>query len=122
MPRKKNDSIENSIEMAAINFRCKAELKASLEDLAASCRQDVSAILIELVEELIAANQNRIEEFRKAAATPIIKPTFATPSKPETSTPKKTARTPRKKKPAQMDGEQVTNDGLKEGDGNAENS
>ena len=114
MPRKKDESIE----MAAINFRCEAELKASLEDLAAS------AILIELVGELVTANKARIEEFRKAAATPIIKPTFATPSKPETSTPKKSARVPRKKKDAAQV-ESVTSDGggdLKVGDGNAENS
>lgn len=99
MAKKKDDSVE----MAAINFRCEAELKASLEDLAASCRQDVSTILIELVGELVAANKTRIEEFRKAAATPIIKPTFANPSKP-----------------AQVD-ESVTSDGLKGGEGN-ENS
>lgn len=120
MPRKKDESIE----MAAINFRCEAELKASLEDLAASARKDVSAILIELVGELVTANKARIEEFRKAAATPIIKPTFATPSKPETSTPKKSARIPRKKKDAAQV-ESVTSDGggdLKVGDGNAENS
>ena len=114
MAKKKDDSVE----MAAINFRCEAELKASLEDLAASCRQDVSTILIELVGELVAANKTRIEEFRKAAATPIIKPTFATPS-----TPKKSARTPRKKKDAaQMDGGQVTSDELKGGEDVAENS
>lgn len=118
MARKKDDSVE----MAAINFRCEAELKASLEDLAASARKDVSSILIELVSELVAANKARIEEFRKAAATPINKPTFATPSTSETSTPKKTARTPRKKKDAaQMDGDKVISDELKGGDGVAEN-
>ena len=112
MAKKKDESIE----MAAINFRCEAELKASLEDLAASARKDVSAILIELVSELVAANKARIEEFRKAAAKPIIKPTFATPSKPETSPPK-SARTPRKgKSAAQMD------DDLKGGENVAENA
>lgn len=155
MARPKKD---DSVEMAAINFRCKAELKASLEDLAASCRQDVSAILIELVGELVAANKARIEKFRKAAAKPINKPTCITPS-----TPKKPARTPRKKKDAaqvlaeqtkaqtinveittgekpiftgstsepvassikelssRLDGDKVTSDELKGGDGVAEN-
>lgn len=113
MAKKKDDSVE----MAAINFRCEAELKASLEDLAASAKKDVSAILIELVEELVELNKARIEEFRKAAATPIIKPSTATPS-----TPKKSARTPRKKKDAaQMDGDKVTSDELKGGDDVAEN-
>ena len=102
MARPKKD---DSVEMAAINFRCKAELKASLEDLAASCRQDVSAILIELVGELVAANKARIEKFRKAAAKPINKPTCITPSTSETSTLKKPARTQKKKPAAQMDDE-----------------
>lgn len=117
---------KKKIEMTAISFRLPVKLKADIEDLAASASQDVSSILIELIGNLVAANKQRIEDFRKASAMPIIKPTFANPSKPETPT-KKSARATKKKSAAQIDAapEMVTSDGsdgdaVKVGDGNAE--
>lgn len=85
---------KKKIEMTAISFRLPVKLKADIEDLAASASQDVSSILIELIGNLVAANKQRIEDFRKASAMPIIKPTFVAPPLP-----KKSARASRKKNP-----------------------
>lgn len=112
---------KKKIEMTAISFRLPVKLKADIEDLAASASQDVSSILIELIGNLVAANKQRIEDFRKASAMPIIKPTFAPPPSP-----KKPARASKKNPAAQMDAvpETVTSDAVevKVGEGNAENS
>lgn len=89
---------KKKIEMTAISFRLPVKLKADIEDLAASASQDVSSILIELIGNLVAANKQRIEDFRKASAMPIIKPTFVAPPLP-----KKSARASKKKSVAQID-------------------
>ena len=73
--RKKSDELT-----AAINFRCPADVKASLEDLAHLSRKDVSALLVELCTSLVDANKARIANFRRSAAQPIKMPTFATPA------------------------------------------
>ncbi|MBO4780227.1 MAG: hypothetical protein J5497_06285 [Selenomonadaceae bacterium] len=114
MAKEKADSKK---KIPQITFRCSAETKESIEDLARIGRyENVSALLNEICEEYIAANKQRIINFRRTAK-PINKPAsvIATPSKPKTP----------KKPVAQMSDEQVTSDGggdLKVGDGNAENS
>lgn len=99
------------VALPQITFRCTSEQKESLEILAAASLSDVTTILVRLVDEFIKANEEKISTFKAQSTTPLIMPSF----KP---TPKKPARTPRKKQAA----DQVTNDGLKEGDGIAENS
>lgn len=91
-------------EAKPITFKLEAELYFSLKDYAASCGQDVSEILREYVEDLIAANKTKIANFRRQK-NKSVRATFATPSKPETSPPKKSAQAPKKKIPAQMDDE-----------------
>ena len=61
--RKKSDE-----PTAAINFRCPADVKVALEDLAHLSRQDVSTLLVAVCRELVAANEGRISAFRRAAA------------------------------------------------------
>lgn len=67
-------------DSAAINFRCSAELKAAIEDLARLSRQDVSSLLVELCNEFVGANKTRITNFRRQAAQPLKMPTFAAPT------------------------------------------
>lgn len=77
MARKKSDDKT----MAAINFRCSTELKASLEDLAHLSRQDVSTLLLTMCNRLVEVNKQRIANFRRQAATPIKMPFEDTPKK-----------------------------------------
>lgn len=99
MARKK--AADNS---AAITFRCSAELKSAIEDLARLNRQDTSALLVELCSAFVDANKTRIADFRRQAAQPLKMPTFATsPSKTATSK-----------------GGEVTAEPMKGGDNNAE--
>ena len=110
---------KDSKKIPQVTFRCTPELKESLEDLARIGRyENVSALLNEICGEYIAANRQRIINFRRSAK-PINKPTFAT-STPETPA-EKSARRAKKKA---VDAESVTSDGdgLKGGDVNAENS
>lgn len=107
---------KKKIEMTAISFRLPVKLKADIEDLAASASQDVSSILIELIGNLVAANKQRIEDFRKASAMPIIKPTFAPPPSP-----KKSARASKKNSAAQVESPTPTVDEVK-GSGEHENT
>ena len=93
-------------EAKSITFKLEAEDYFSLKDLAASCGETISDLIVEYVTGLVAANKKKIENYRRQK-NQFVKPTFATPSKP--------ARTPKKKIPAQMDDE------LKEGDDVAEN-
>ena len=97
---------KDSKKIPQVTFRCTPELKESLEDLARIGRyENVSALLNEICGEYIAANRQRIINFRRSAK-PINKPTFATAKKKA------------------VDAESVTSDGdgLKGGDVNAENS
>ena len=66
-----------------------------------------------MVTGLVAANRKKIANFRRQKDS-AVKATFA-PLQPETA---QKSRSSKKKKPAQVDGETVTNDGdgLKEGD------
>lgn len=73
-------------KISAINFKCSAELKRDLEDLAHLSRRDVSSILVEICSEFVKVNRTRITNFRRQAAQPIKLPTFATPTK-KTSAP-----------------------------------
>lgn len=75
MARKK--AADNS---AAINFRCSAELKAAIEDLARLSRQDVSSLLVSMCVKFVEVNKQRIANFRRQAAQPIKMPTFTTPT------------------------------------------
>ncbi|MBR4383607.1 MAG: hypothetical protein IKP64_08620 [Selenomonadaceae bacterium] len=111
MARKKSDS---AVEMASVTFRLPAELKTSLEDLAASARQDTSAILVKLVTAFVESNSPRLRLFRKQAAAPLILPPVPTaePS-PKTS---KAPKTSQQKNPAQ-----VTKPKQAGGDDNAQN-
>lgn len=70
---------------AQITFKLSSELKASLEDLAHLSRRDVSAVLIELCSEFVAANKQRITSFRRQAAQPLKMPTFATSTSKQTA-------------------------------------
>ena len=70
-----------------VSFRCPANLKESLDDLARLSRSDVSTILIELCSELVKANKDRITKFRQSASQPLKKPTFAAPSKKKDAAP-----------------------------------
>lgn len=79
MARKKaEDKIAST---ASITFRCPADVKSSLEDLAHLRRQDVSALLVELCTSFVDANKARIANFRRSAAQPIKMPTFDTVKK-----------------------------------------
>lgn len=76
-----------------ISFRCPADLKQDIEDLARLSRKDVSSILIELCAALSKANKERLTKFRQSAGQPIKMPTLAAPApkkkaaaKDETST------------------------------------
>ena len=63
---------------AAVNFRCSADLKSDLEELAYLSRRDLSSILVELCEGLVAANKTKIINSRRRKPPSIILPTFAT--------------------------------------------
>ena len=76
MARKK--SAEDTV---TITFRAPADVAAGLKDLAHLSRRDLSAILVDLCGELVAANKQRILSFRRSAAQPIKLPTFATSTK-----------------------------------------
>ena len=73
MARKK--SADN---MTAVNFRCSADLKSDLEELAYLSRRDLSSILVELCEGLVAANKTDIINSRRRKPPAINLPTFAT--------------------------------------------
>ena len=83
MARKKSDvDTAEKKKIPAINFKCSAELKRDLEDLAHLSRRDVSSLLVEVASELVKANKARITKFRQQAGQPIKIPTCATsPSK-----------------------------------------
>ena len=83
MARKKSDTdTAEKKKIPAINFKCSAELKRDLEDLAHLSRRDVSSLLVEVATELVKANKPRIVKFRQQAGQPIKMPTCATaPSK-----------------------------------------
>lgn len=107
------EKVDSKKKIPQITFRCSAETKESIEDLARIGRyENVSALLNEICDEYIAANKQRIANFRRTAK-PINKPASVT------STPIEPARTPRKKKDAAQV-ESVTSDGggLKGGDDN----
>lgn len=84
MARKKSTD-KPAAKVPAINFKCSAELKASIEDLARLSRRDVSAILVELCTEYVKANRQRITNFRRQAAQPLKMPTFSMPAKKVTA-------------------------------------
>lgn len=63
-----------------ISFRCPADLKQDIEDLARLSRKDVSSILIELCAALSKANKERLTKFRQSAGQPIKMPTLAAPA------------------------------------------
>ena len=80
MARKKSDTFAaEKKKIPAINFKCSAELKRDLEDLAHLSRRDVSSLLVEVATELVKANKTRITKFRQQAGQPIKIPTCATP-------------------------------------------
>lgn len=83
MARKK--STDKPAKDSAINFKCSAELKSAIEDLARLSRRDVSAILVELCTEYVKANRQRITNFRRQAAQPLKMPTFSMPAKKVTA-------------------------------------
>lgn len=95
---------KSEAEMTTRSFKLTVELDAALKDVSAACGKTVTDILIGLVEELVAANRAGIADYRRRQKLFSFKATFATPPKP--------AR-PSKKKPAQVDGDDV-----KAGDGN----
>lgn len=69
--------------MTAVNFRCSADLKSDLEELAYLSRRDLSSILVELCEGLVAANKTKIINSRRRKPPSIILPTFsAVPTTP----------------------------------------
>lgn len=95
MTRKKDESKDEAKKKnPQITFRCTSELKESIEDLARIGRyENVSALLNEICEKYIAANRQRIINFRRTAK-PINEPASVT------STPIEPARTSKKKKAA----------------------
>ena len=64
--------------MTAVNFRCTAELKRDLDELAYLSRRDLSSILVELCQLLVDANKAKIANSRRRKPPSIILPTFAT--------------------------------------------
>lgn len=86
MARRKAEDKTTDIKQP-VSFRCPANLKESLDDLARLSRSDVSTILIELCSELVKANKDRITKFRQSASQPLKKPTFAAPSKKKDAAP-----------------------------------
>lgn len=72
-------------DMTAVNFRCSADLKSDLEELAYLSRRDLSSILVELCEGLVAANKTKIINSRRRKPPAIILPTFAAQGKPTTA-------------------------------------
>ena len=73
-------------DMTAVNFRCSADLKSDLEELAYLSRRDLSSILVELCEGLVAANKTKIINSRRRKPPAIILPTFAAPTTTNTPT------------------------------------
>lgn len=71
--------------MTAVNFRCSVELKRDLDELAYLSRRDLSSILVELCEGLVAANKTKIINSRRRKPPAIILPTFAAQDKPTTA-------------------------------------
>ena len=69
---------KKSAEMTAVNFRCSAELKRDLDELAYLSRRDLSSILVELCQLLVDANKAKIANSRRRKPPSIILPTFAT--------------------------------------------
>ena len=68
-------------EPPQIVFKTTPELKAAIEDLARLSRCKVSDFLNRLCAELVAANKERIENFRRQAAQELkMPPPFATPT------------------------------------------
>lgn len=61
--------------MTCSSFRLPVELKADLDDLARSAQTDATAIIAGYVEALVAANRERIDDFRKFAEKPLLFPT-----------------------------------------------
>lgn len=84
MARKKDAN-----KASQICFKCSDELKSSLEDLARLSRRDMSTILNELCAEYVKANRTRITNFRRQASQPLKMPTFATPTKKDAPTSKR---------------------------------
>ena len=83
MVRKKNDN-DSSDKSPSINFKCSAELKADIEDLAHLRKQKVSVMMIELCEIVIGNFREDIDNFRKLTSKPIkftLKPPKATKKK-----------------------------------------
>lgn len=70
---------------AAVNFRCSADLKSDLEELAYLSRRDLSSILVELCEGLVTANKTKIINSRRRKPPSIILPTFAAQDKPSSA-------------------------------------
>lgn len=92
-----------------------SKLKAELEDLALSQGKTVTQLLIDdYAIDLVAASMQQIRRYRQYK-----KPAVAVTIAPLT-TPKKSARTPRKKKDAAQVDETVASDGdaVKVGEGN----
>ena len=71
---------KKSAEMTAVNFRCTAELKRDLDELAYLSRRDLSSILVELCQLLVDANKAKIANSRRRKPPAINLPTFATPA------------------------------------------
>ena len=90
MARKKAENDQsNKVLQPQINFKCAAELKADIEDLAHLRKQKVSAMMIELCEIVIGNFREDIDNFRKLTSKPIkftLKPSKATKKKTVTQT------------------------------------
>ena len=63
---------EPDIVMAGLSLRLTAEQKDALDDLARSARMDTSEVLIILIQGVINANKERIENYRKLSSPPLI--------------------------------------------------
>lgn len=61
-----------TITMAGLSLRLSAELKDDIDDLAFSAGTDTSALLLQLIQNLVDANRTRIDNFRKLADEPIV--------------------------------------------------
>lgn len=89
MARKKLE--DKTTDIKPVSFRCPADLKESLDDLARLSRKDVSTILIELCSGLVKANKDRITKFRQSASQPLKMPEFTVPTKKKNAAPMTTA-------------------------------
>ena len=80
MARKKS---AETTETAQISFKCPADLKSDLEELAYMSRRDVSSLLVEAATELIKANRKEIACSRRRKPYQVKLPTFVTAPNPD---------------------------------------